>query len=189
MAAPRPGRCGPFVPAPAIADPGTAIQLLDIAARVGIATQFDSGFPLEGGDLYPYQANGGGLAALDYDLDGRCDLYVVQSGGKPNDPQGSTANQLFRLLPEQRFDEVSKTSATGDRNFGQGVCVGDVNQDGFPDLLIANIGVNVLFVNQGDGSSDQLDSIVAGQDYLLIEGSKEAFALSPSSPSSRRGRD
>ncbi len=89
---------------------------------------------------------------LDYDLDGRCDVYVVQSGGRPNQPLGSTANQLFRLLPDQQFSEVTGPSKSGDRSFGQGVCAGDVNQDGFPDLLIANIGTNVLLINQGDGT-------------------------------------
>ncbi len=160
---PMPNLDAPASSAPplAIADLSTGLRFEDVADQVGIATQFDSGFPLDGGELFPYQTNGGGLAALDYDLDGRCDVYVVQSGGKPNDPLGSTANQLLRHLPDQRFAEVTASSDTGDRSFGQGVCAGDVNQDGFPDLLIANIGANVLYINQGDGTFSQASHLIS----------------------------
>ncbi len=83
----------------------TGLRFKDVAQRRGLLSQFESGFPVDGGEFFPYQVNGGGLAALDYDLDGHCDLYAVQSGGKPNDPIGSTPNQLFRLLPEQEFSK------------------------------------------------------------------------------------
>ncbi len=148
-------------PPAASAEFNRELRFEDIADQVGIIAQFDSGFPLDGSDFFPHQVNGGGLAALDYDCDGRCDIYLVQSGGIPNDPFGSTPNQLFRQLPEQRFVEVTKPSMTGDRSFGQGVCGGDVNQDGFPDLLVANIGANVAYINQGDGTFRQADGLIA----------------------------
>lgn len=128
------------------------INLVDVAERAGIAVEFVSGFPADAANYSTYQVNGGGIAALDYDLDGRCDVYLVQAGGDPQTPDSSQPNQLFRLLPEERFLEVTTPSLTGDRHFGQGVCAGDVNQDGFPDLLVANIGINTLYINQGDGS-------------------------------------
>jgi tetratricopeptide (TPR) repeat protein len=140
------------LPAESLAGLSTGLRFDDVAGQAGIRVPYHSGFPLDGSAMSPYQTNGGGLAVLDYDLDGRGDVYVVQSGGKPNDPLGSTANQLFRLLPEARFAEVTEASACGDRSYGQGACAGDVNQDGFPDLLVANIGANVLYLNQGDGT-------------------------------------
>jgi tetratricopeptide (TPR) repeat protein len=127
-------------------------KFIDIATQVGIDTTFHSGFPLDGKPFSTYQVNGGGLAALDYDLDGRCDVYVVQSDGDPQVERGSVANQMYRLLPIQQYADVSEASGTADRRFGQGVCAGDVNQDGFPDLLIANIGINSIYLNQGDGT-------------------------------------
>ncbi len=130
----------------------SAIRLNDVAADSGLDTRLVSGFPVDGGAFYAHQVNGGGLAVLDYDLDGHSDVYVVQSGGKPNDPTGSTANQLYRLLSDQKFLDVTRSTETGDRSFGQGVCAGDLNQDGFIDLLIANIGANVVLLNQGDGT-------------------------------------
>jgi tetratricopeptide (TPR) repeat protein len=152
----------PTKPTP-IANLNTGLQFADVAGEAGIETTFQSGFPVDGGIFYAYQTNGGGLAALDYDLDGRCDLYLGQSGGKPNDPSGSTANQLFRLLPDQRYQEVTEPSLTGDKSFGQGVCAGDVNQDGFPDLLVANIGVNVVYLNQGDGTFRVAGDLISEQ--------------------------
>ncbi len=124
----------------------------DVAADHGLDASFQSGYPDNGRGFYLQQINGGGLAAVDYDLDGRCDIYLVQSGGSPNDRAGSTANQLFRRTPEGHFNEVTGPSGAGDRSFGQGVCAGDVNQDGFLDLLVANIGANTILVNQGDGT-------------------------------------
>ncbi|MDA8967875.1 CRTAC1 family protein, partial [bacterium] len=133
-------------------DTPAALAFEDVAASVGIDTTFVSGFPLDGGPFAIHEVNGGGLAAFDYDRDGRCDIYIVQSGGDPRVPDAAAANQLFRLLPEQRFQEVTGVSLAGDRKFGQGVCAGDLNQDGFPDLLIANIGSNSIYLNQGDGT-------------------------------------
>jgi len=124
----------------------------DIAKSVGIDTVFHSGLDPDSGVFYAHQVNGGGMAAIDYDLDGRCDLYIAQAGGPPNDPIGSTANQLYRLSAAGIYTDVTQSTQTGDRGYGQGICVGDVNQDGFPDIIVANIGKNVVFINQGDGT-------------------------------------
>ena len=137
----------------------------DVAANVGIETTFVSGFPLDGRPYAIHEVNGGGLAAFDYDLDGQCDIYVVQSGGDPRVVDDCTANQLFRLLPDKRFVEVTDETLTGDRQFGQGVCVGDINQDGFPDLLVANIGSNSIYLNQGDGTFRQANGLLADNPF------------------------
>ena len=132
---------------------GDALSFKDIAAEVGIETQFVSDYSLTESKFYLYQANGGGLATFDYDLDGICDLYVVQSGGNPEADHGSTANELYRQTVSARaFRGVGVPSRTDDRGFGQGVCVCDLNQDGWPDLLVGNIGRNRLLLNQGDGT-------------------------------------
>ncbi len=143
----------------------TTLQFDDVADSLGVHANFVSEYPLDTVDFYLYQANGGGLAALDYDLDGLCDLYVVQSGGDPNQPGSSAANQLYRHIDAESFGDVSHNSLTNDRGYGQGVCAGDVNQDGFPDLLVANIGRNVVYINQGDGTfRERSDAIVSSGD-------------------------
>ncbi len=133
------------------------IKLVNTAVERGLTTSFVSGFPLDGEPMFPHQANGGGIAAFDYDMDGRCDLYFVQSGGSPTVVNSSQPNQLYRSIELGGYQDLSAFADVQDRGFGQGVCVGDVNQDGLPDLLLANIGSNVIYLNQGDGTFAQSD--------------------------------
>tara|TARA_R110002073_G_scaffold65408_23_gene163448 strand:+ start:12121 stop:15222 length:3102 start_codon:yes stop_codon:yes gene_type:complete len=129
----------------------SALRFDDIASASGLDIDIETGFFDEDG-FYAYQVDGSGLGVLDYDLDGLPDLYIMQAGGLPNDPIGSDANQLFRQVQGHSFHEVTEETRTGDRSYGAGVAVGDLNQDGFPDLLLGNVGASVLLINQGDGS-------------------------------------
>ena len=105
------------------------------------------------------QTTGSGLAVIDYDRDEHVDLYFSHAGNQPMKPNGSAANQLFRRQGEDGFVDVSSSARCDDGAFGQGVAVGDLNQDGFPDLLIANLGENVAMINQGDGSFRRSDVV------------------------------
>ncbi len=131
---------------------GVAYQFEDIASKVEIKTRYESGHDPDNPEFYLHQVNGGGVATYDLDLDGRCDVYFMQAGGPPNDAKGSLANQWYRQRPDGVFEEVAREAKIDDRGYGQGVCVGDVNQDGFPDLLVANVGQSRLLMNQGDGT-------------------------------------
>ena len=138
-----------------------ALRFDDIATDIGLDIDTDTGFfDVEG--FYSYQIDGSGLGVLDYDLDGLTDLYIMQSGGLPNDPSSSTANQLFRQVQSGSLHEVTEETGTGDRSFGAGVAVGDLNQDGFPDLLLGNVGASVLLINQGDGSFRNASHLIQG---------------------------
>ena len=128
------------------------LSFRDIAPRLGIDVVFTSEYSTEEVDFFLYQANGGGLAAFDYDLDGRCDLYLVQTGGNPEESGSSQPNQFFRQMPGAEFQAIEQIANVADRCYGQGVCAGDINQDGFTDLIIANIGRNSVYLNQGDGT-------------------------------------
>jgi len=98
-----------------------------------------------------YQSLGGGAAALDYDLDGGIDLYLAQGSGDPPGLVGKLSNLLYRNVAGQ-FEEMTTASGTGDRRYSVGVTAGDWNQDGFDDLVVANIGNKVLLLNNGDGT-------------------------------------
>lgn len=93
---------------------------------------------------------GCGGGSIDFDLDGWTDLYLMNAGGAPLQ-EDSDPNALLRNLAGT-FVEVTSASNTVDTGFGQGVAVGDVNQDGFPDMFLLNYGVNRLLLNQGDGT-------------------------------------
>lgn len=105
---------------------------------------------------------GGGLAWLDYDVDGVLDLYAVN--GAVLRPTGTEQyeyrNQLFRgqsIGDQYRFVRVTDSAGdAGDRGFGQGCAVGDYNADGFPDLYVTNYGSAVLLRNNGDGTFDDV---------------------------------
>ncbi len=100
---------------------------------------------------------GSGLAWLDYDGDGRPDLYLVQSGPFPPDGSAAAANRLLRNRgPDSggkiTFEDVTDRAGAGDRSYGQGVTAADVDGDGDLDLYLTNYGPDVLLENRGDGT-------------------------------------
>ena len=98
-----------------------------------------------------HESLGGGIAVLDYDLDGWHDVYLAQGSGEPPTDQATRSNQLFRNV-EQRFQEVTFLASAEDFNYSSGLAAGDVNQDGFPDLFLASMRRNRLLINNGDGT-------------------------------------
>lgn len=104
-----------------------------------------------------YQTYGGAVVALDFELDGRPDLYFSQGGSDPPSFQGPISNQLFRNLDwndaaADTLVDVSTRSQATDYRYSLGATSGDWNQDGFPDLAIANLGDDSLLINNGDGT-------------------------------------
>ncbi len=90
---------------------------------------------------------------IDFDQDGWPDLYFVQSGPFPFQPgQTQYTNRLYRNLGTGRFEDVTERTGLADAGYGQGVAVGDYNNDGFPDLYVANFGGNRLYENTGCGN-------------------------------------
>ncbi len=97
-----------------------------------------------------YQSVGGGVAVIDIELDGWPDLAVAMLDGQPL-RSNSSPNRLFRNLQGQFVDRTTEANYL-DHGFGQGIAIGDFNDDGFPDILDANIGRNRLYENKGDGT-------------------------------------
>ena len=90
---------------------------------------------------------GSGVALLDYDGDGRLDVYLVQNGGT----NSGARNQLFHQEADGTFKNVSEGSGLDVSGHGMGAFAGDVNNDGLPDLLVTEYGAVRLFQNQGGG--------------------------------------
>lgn len=98
------------------------------------------------------EGTGGGCGWLDFDRDGAWDLYLGQ-GGVADAPPSTVqpSDQLFRNL-DGRFRDVSSSAGILETRYGQGVAVGDLDNDGFDDVYVTNIGGNTLWRNQGDGT-------------------------------------
>ncbi len=129
------------------------VAFADVAASVGMNfTYFNGHDPqLEGTRML--ESIGGGVAVLDYDNDGWPDVYFTQGTRWPHETdRGEHVDVLFRNLGNGSFAEVTGATGLDDANYSQGCTVGDFDNDGFPDLYVANIGENRLFRNQGDGT-------------------------------------
>lgn len=98
-----------------------------------------------------YQSFAGAVAILDYDLNGEADLYFAQGSGDPPKFVGANSNQLF-CNHDSRLVDVTEAAAASEYRYSLGVTAGDWNQDGFPDIVVANIGANALLLNNGDGT-------------------------------------
>jgi hypothetical protein len=97
-------------------------------------------------------ANGSGVAVLDYDGDGRMDLYFASNGYILPDAPGLGRNRLYRNLGDGRFEDVTDASGLGFAGFCHGIVVGDVDNDGDPDVFLCNYGPNAFYRNEGDGT-------------------------------------
>ena len=135
-----------------LADVDVAFQ--DQAQATGIRFTYLNGGDSTGeGPGYMFEMTGGGGAAVDFDQDGWPDLFLPQGGVfAKRDSQAKHLDRLFRNSGDGRFTDVTTQAGLTSNGFGQGATVGDFNCDGFPDLLVANIGGNRLLINNGDGS-------------------------------------
>ena len=105
---------------------------------------------------FMFEISAGGIGVLDYDLDGWPDVYLSQGCDWPPNGGGDTPlDQLFRNREGVTFTSVTSSSGIQEADYGQGVAVGDINNDGFPDLFVTNIGLNRLWLNQGDGTFEK----------------------------------
>jgi hypothetical protein len=96
---------------------------------------------------------GGGIALLDYDNDGWLDIFIVNGWGLKGFPDDTRpSNRLYRNNRNGTFTDVTAKAGLLRSGWGQGVCVGDYNNDGFLDLFVTYYGKNVLYHNNGDGT-------------------------------------
>ncbi len=124
-------------------------RFVDVATEHGLSHVYHNG---EAGRSLMVEAIGGGAGWLDYDRDERWDLYLVQGGDPATaDRQGQPADRLFRN-DGQAFRDSTDAARLAERGYGQGVAIGDYDEDGFDDIYVTNVGRNALYHNLGDGT-------------------------------------
>ena len=135
----------------------TTIHFEDLAAAAGIEFVYNNGDDPQVPGMLLCQELGGAVAVLDYDLDGWPDLYLSQGGPWPADSQQTEyRDRLYRNLGNGRFQDVTEQSGVGDNLYSQGAAVGDFDNDGWPDVFVANLGPNRLYHNRGDGTFEDV---------------------------------
>ena len=114
----------------------------DVTAKSGLNFTHDVGTL---GRFFMPETVGSGAALFDYDNDGRLDIYLIQNGG----PKSAAVNRLFHQGTDGKFSDVSAGSGLDVAGYGMGVAIGDINNDGWPDVLVTEYGGVRLFLNQG----------------------------------------
>ena len=138
---------------PGMSDAARAIHFEDSAPAAGIDFKYINSADESTPGARLFETIGGGVGVLDFDADGWPDIYLTQGCAFPPDPkQTRDLDRLFRNLGDGRFAEISATAGIFENGYSQGVAAGDFDNDGFPDLYVANIGKNRLFRNLGDGT-------------------------------------
>jgi enediyne biosynthesis protein E4 len=146
-------RNAPAIPRPKASGRPFNAKFVDVARDAGLTARFVQGHPEK--KRYIVEANGTGVAFIDFDRDGLLDVFLVN--GSRFEPGGPAAtNRLYRNLGEGRFGDVTARSGVGRSGWGNGVCAGDYDNDGNTDLYVTYWGLNSLFRNKGSGRFDDV---------------------------------
>ena len=121
----------------------------DVAVEAGLTGVTVSGS--EAKKDYILEATGNGVAILDFDNDGRPDVFLPTAASFGGD-QPTATNRLYRNLGGLRFEDVTQQAGLARSGWAQGACVGDYDNDGNRDLFVTYYGQSVLYRNQGNGS-------------------------------------
>ena len=136
-----------FLPRTEVEAPAAPVRFTEVTTAAGINFRHVNG--ATGRKLLP-ETMGGGVAVIDFDRDGRPDLFFVNGRpwpGQPDPPTGKATQALYRNRGDGTFEDVSASVGLAIEMYGMGVAVGDIDNDGWPDLFITAIGGNRLFRN------------------------------------------
>ena len=127
------------------------VRFVDVAPMVGLNDRV-----VNGGDAtkkYVFESTGSGVAIWDYDQDGHLDIFIVNGSRLDGFPAGEEpTNHLYRNKGNATFADVTAQAGLVHSGWGQGVCVGDYDNDGDSDLFVSYYGsTNKLYRNNGNG--------------------------------------
>jgi hypothetical protein len=116
-----------------------AVNFRNTARESGLVDSFPNGGTQS--KKYIIETTGSGAAFLDYDNDGLLDIFLVSGPGG--------TNRLYHNVGNGKFIDVTKEMGLEHTGWGQGVCAGDFDNDGYTDLFVTYWGANVLYRNRG----------------------------------------
>lgn len=148
-----------------------SVRFTDVTEAAGIRFKHVNG---AAGDKLLPETMGGGVAVIDFDRDGKPDLFFVNSRPWPGQP-GSATQALYRNKGDGTFEDVTQAAGLAVELYGMGAAVGDIDNDGWPDLFLSAVGGNRLFRNnEGKKFEDVSESAGFGKPPAW-NGSYEAF--------------
>lgn len=160
------------------AEISSPIQLTDVTQSSGIDFVHTDG---SSGKRFIVETVASGLATFDYNGDGLIDILFLNGAPLPLnvDGQAPAPNALYQNNGDWKFTNVTKEAGLNDTAYHLGVCVGDFDNDGDPDIFLNNFGPNILYQNNGDGTFIDITEkagvsggslVGAGACFLDIEG-------------------
>ena len=128
---------------------------VDVTQDVGINFKHNNG---KTDHKHIIETMGSGAVFFDYNLDGNVDLYFVNCGPVPVEGiskdiiEKEAKNVLYQNDGNGQFSDVTDRTGSGDTGYGMAAAVGDIDNDGDPDLYVCNYGQDHLYRNNGDGT-------------------------------------
>lgn len=131
--------------------PPLDVEFVNVAREAGLRSRTIYGG--EKKNRYLLETTGCGAAFFDYDNDGWLDIFLVNGTRFQSDWPAAQAptNRLYKNNRDGTFTDVTVRAGLVRSGWGQGVCVGDYDNDGHEDLFITYWGDNALYHNEGNG--------------------------------------
>jgi hypothetical protein len=127
------------------------VEFVDIAARAGLMAKTEDGG--EKAKKFIIETTGSGAAFIDYDNDGWPDIFLMNGTTLEGFPKGQEpTSHLYHNNHDGTFTDVTKKAGVELTGWGQGVCAGDYDNDGWVDLYVTFWGHNILLHNNGDST-------------------------------------
>jgi enediyne biosynthesis protein E4 len=127
------------------------VSFLNVARESGLNVK--TVFGGEHKNKYLLETTGCGVAFYDYDNDGWLDIFLVNGSRLEGFSAGpAPTSHLFKNNRDGTFTDVTAKAGVAHSGWGQGVCIGDYDNDGYEDLFVTYFGKDVLYHNNGDGT-------------------------------------
>ncbi|HWZ98296.1 MAG TPA: CRTAC1 family protein [Candidatus Dormibacteraeota bacterium] len=127
------------------------VNFIDVAKESGLNAKTIYGG--EHKNKYLLETTGCGVAFYDYDNDDWLDIFLVNGWRLEGFPKGQEpVSRLFKNNRDGTFTDITLKAGVAHSGWGQGVCIGDYDNDGNDDLFVGYFGKNVLYHNNGNGT-------------------------------------